>query len=232
MIDKTIIQTSKYYSNKIEKRLMSSFNGWKYRHFNDKECVKYIIDNPIKDFPNAIDKYNRYTNGAHRADFFRYYYLYINGGGFIDSDLMIYKNIDKDIQDYNFISVSSPHNPGCIFQGFLFVNKKSEIIYEALDKMYFDLDDRVEYINSGRGYLEVTKDLNKILDKHGADDVKLFTEGRMFYYSSPVNINENKKFLACPIGEENNWFGIHWFQEKIVHEMQDIKTEKQMRRER
>ena len=45
-------------------------------------------------------KYNSIKLGTHRADLFRYYYLYINGGIFIDSDAMIETDIENIIKDY------------------------------------------------------------------------------------------------------------------------------------
>ena len=41
--------------------------------------------------------------GAHKADLFRYYYLYINGGVYIDSDLMITTNIENIILNYDLV---------------------------------------------------------------------------------------------------------------------------------
>ena len=45
--------------------------------------------------------------GAHRADLFRYYYLYMEGGVFIDSDAMLMKDLNEIVADYEFFTVDS-----------------------------------------------------------------------------------------------------------------------------
>jgi mannosyltransferase OCH1-like enzyme len=99
---KTIIQTSK--KSPIQKNvnmLMKSFDGWEYKHFNDKECIEYIRNNKTSEFSNSEKVFLSFKTGQHKADFFRYFYLYTSGGLFIDSDLMIYKNIDSYILETN-----------------------------------------------------------------------------------------------------------------------------------
>jgi mannosyltransferase OCH1-like enzyme len=95
MIPKIIFQTSllkqpNYVTDLIQHRCQ----GWKYYHFTDDEIVKFIIDNPIEEFKNSVDILKTIHTGAHRADFFRYYFLYVNGGIFLDSDAMIEQDID------------------------------------------------------------------------------------------------------------------------------------------
>lgn len=78
---------------------------WKYEFYNDEDVINFFINNPIADLPNIIQKYNSIRTGAHRADLFRYYYLYINGGFFMDSDAMLYVDINTIVKNYNFVSV-------------------------------------------------------------------------------------------------------------------------------
>ena len=52
---------------------------------------------PIKEFPNIIDKFNSFSKGQHKADLFRYYYLYLNGSGYIFEE-----NIDNIIKSYDY----------------------------------------------------------------------------------------------------------------------------------
>ena len=72
--------------------------------------------------------------GAHKADLFRYYYLYIYGGVFIDSDLMITTNIVNIIKDYNLITVQGGGDG--IFQGLLASTPKNKIMYDCLLDAY------------------------------------------------------------------------------------------------
>lgn len=135
-IPKVLFQTSKeeipdYVKNKNKKHIPK----WKYLFFTDKDIIEFFNSNPIKKFPNIIDKFNSLTNGAHKADLFRYYYLYIKGGVFIDSDAILEENIETIIKDYDFVSVKSIV-PNTLFNGFIATNKKNIIIYNALKLLY------------------------------------------------------------------------------------------------
>jgi mannosyltransferase OCH1-like enzyme len=136
-IPKVFFQTHKtsldtYVTDMISYKLSSE---WKYEFYNDNDVIQFFFNNPIVDLPDIIIKYIS-LKGAHKADLFRYYYLYINGGFFMDSDAMLYVNIDTIIQKYNFVSVDSSYCPGTIFQGILGASPKNEIIKRALYSAY------------------------------------------------------------------------------------------------
>jgi hypothetical protein len=111
-------------------------NNWKYEFYNDDDIIQFFINNPIEELPNIIDKFNYINKGQHKADLFRYYYLYVRGGIFMDSDAMIYSNIEDVVKDYDFISVTSSSHPGKIFQGILGASPKNKIIKRALYEAY------------------------------------------------------------------------------------------------
>ena len=136
-IPKILFQTNKisndtYVLNMIMNKLSSE---WKYEFYNDEDVITFFMNNPIIDLPDIINKYNSMKKGAHKADLFRYYYLYINGGFFMDSDAMLYIDIDSIVKNYSFVSVNSCH-PGLIFQGILGASPKNKIIKKALYEAY------------------------------------------------------------------------------------------------
>jgi hypothetical protein len=137
LIPKNFIQTSKskqppHVIKQIKAQLAP---GWNYTHFLDSDIMEFFRVNPHPDFPNIKERFYEINNGAHRADLFRYYYLLINGGVFLDSDAMIYENIESIIKDNSFVSVSS-YTIGTIFQGFLCTTANNPIIYKALQHAY------------------------------------------------------------------------------------------------
>jgi mannosyltransferase OCH1-like enzyme len=136
VIPKIFFQTSK---NKPEQyvvdKILLNCKGWNYIHFDDAEVLQFFRENYIEEFKNIIDKFNSMPTGAHKADLFRYYYLYINGGVFMDSDAMIEMDIEYIIQDNSFVSVISVE-PNTIFQGFIGATPKNDIIYLALQDAY------------------------------------------------------------------------------------------------
>ena len=93
IIPKNILQVTKKYPvntihvNKIKKNL----DGYHYYWFNDENMYEYIQNNQLEEFHNIINHIKSLTKGQHKADIFRYYWLYLNGGIFMDDDLMIEK---------------------------------------------------------------------------------------------------------------------------------------------
>ena len=137
-IPKVLFQTNKTIHDTyvLDMIMLMLTSEWKYEFYNDDDVIQFFINNPIADLPDIIQKYNNIKKGAHRADLFRYYYLYINGGFFMDSDAMLYTNIDTIVKDYNFISVESSCHPGAIFNGILAASPKNKIIKRALYEAY------------------------------------------------------------------------------------------------
>jgi len=108
-------------------------DDWTYRHFFDEDIVHFLKAHPIKEFPEALKIFQDLKKGEHKADFFRYYFLFVKGGVFMDSDAMIYRPIDQIIKDYKFLSVNSGVVPGTIFQGILGAEPRNPLIGKALE---------------------------------------------------------------------------------------------------
>ena len=137
-IPKHVFQTSKEILPPYVKELINVYcPEWKYSHFTDKECIQFFIDNPISEFPNIIQKFHSFTQGQHKADLFRYYYLYLKGGVFLDSDAMFETTIDDIIQNYDSVFAKSYMKNEHLFNGFIATYPRNEIIYNALKHAYY-----------------------------------------------------------------------------------------------
>jgi hypothetical protein len=139
IIPKILFQTSikKPEQYVIDKFTSNMTNEWKYYHFNDNEIIDFFKKNYLEEFSDIIAKFNSMQKGAHKADLFRYYYLYINGGIFLDSDAMLEMNMEELILDESFISIlSKSHTDEIIFNGFIGAIPRNEIIYKALKDVY------------------------------------------------------------------------------------------------
>lgn len=137
MIPKVIVQTSRNgIPEYVIEMIREKSPGWEYKHFTDNDIIDFFIQNPIREFPNVIQKFYSYSYGEHRADLFRYYYLYVKGGVYIDSDAMIEDNIENIVRNYDFFSVNSSYLPGSVFQGFIGCIPGNIVIYEALSDLY------------------------------------------------------------------------------------------------
>jgi hypothetical protein len=149
---KLILQTSRNKpSQEHIDKLMGHAPGWAYSHFNDEEIIDFFNKNPILGFEDISIKFYQIRRGEHRADLFRYYYIYLNGGLFLDYDLDLLQDINLSILDYDFVSaeirVTDPSiarttNRSRAFNGYMYANKNHPIIYRALLHLYnIDIDD-------------------------------------------------------------------------------------------
>lgn len=136
MIIKKILQVSQYDQPEyVKNKILKYSEDWEYSHFSDVDILKYFDENPMDGFENIKEKFIEIKNGAHKADLFRYYYMYKHGGMFIDSDLRIETEIDNIVKDYEFIS-SVAEKQKRMFNGLLYVSENNAIIYECLKHLY------------------------------------------------------------------------------------------------
>lgn len=108
---------------------------WTYLHFDDDELFDYIAKNPIEEFPNSLE-IAKTLKGPHRTDFFRYYYLYLNGGVYLDYDAVLEIPLNDIAKNYNFFTVKSILNNDSIFNGFIGAEPKNTLVFQALKAMY------------------------------------------------------------------------------------------------
>lgn len=137
MIPKIFMQTSRqkpqqYVVDMIRERCV----GWKYEHYTDDDIIAFFGENPVPEFPNVIAKFYMLNYGEHRADLFRYYFLYVKGGVYMDLDAMIQCPIENIIGNADFFTVNSSYFPGTVFQGFLGATPQHPLIYQALKDIY------------------------------------------------------------------------------------------------
>ena len=110
--------------------------GWTYEHYTDDDIIAFFGENPVPEFPNVIAKFFMLNYGEHRADLFRYYFLYVKGGVYMDLDAMIQCPIENIIGNADFFTVNSSYFPGTVFQGFLGSTPQHPLIYQALKDIY------------------------------------------------------------------------------------------------
>jgi hypothetical protein len=174
MITPVFFQTNKFpnESHVTDMILLNLDRSWRYEFYTDSDVIAFFEAHPISDLPDIIQKYNDISSGAHRADLFRYYKLYVDGGFFMDSDAMIYKNISSIVKDYEFVSVDSSFLPNSIFQGILGATSKNEIIKKALYNAY-----HTDPSILSRDYHHWCKELYKIVQEEKEKyNIKLYRE--------------------------------------------------------
>jgi mannosyltransferase OCH1-like enzyme len=203
-IPKVVIQTSRerpdeYIINKIKETL----HDWQYLHFNDEEIMQFFADYPLEEFPNVRERFYSFNYGSHRADLFRYYYLYVKGGVYMDTDAMIYDSITNIVDECDFFSVNSNYFPKTIFQGFIGCAPGNVILYEALKDIYFI--NNKELLDN---FHALCKNLYGFVKNHENDcRIKLYEE---------IYGNSTDAHVVDPDDENNKLVLVHYHINKII----------------
>ncbi len=161
MIPRVLFQTSihrpdPYIIESIERRS----HGWTYIHFTDDDILAFFADNYLEEFGDITAKFHSMPTGAHKADLFRYYFLYLYGGVFMDSDAMIQVELDDIVGQHEFFTVKSEYNT-IIFQGFIGTIPRHPIIYDALVDAY-----NISPVDLEAQYDLLCTNLYWIIDRH------------------------------------------------------------------
>jgi len=132
-IPKVIIQTY-YDKNKIPTKVYKNIQKYcqKYKHlvYDDNDCIKFLKENYSNE---VVNKFKSLKRGAHKADLFRYCYLYKNGGIYLDIKTELITNMDNIISNkYNLYTVLSK-NKNSVYQGIIMTYKNNELFKDLID---------------------------------------------------------------------------------------------------
>ena len=222
-------------------RIKEILDGYKYHWYSDETFYTYIQENQLEEFPDIIQKIKGLTKGQHKADIFRYYWLYLNGGIFMDDDLMIENKID--FKHNTFVTVKSYHkNKNLMFNGFIACSKFNPIMYKALKRCYVtdNLDLTKDYhlfcVQLYHIYQQLKTDQNTFIlqeKRHSS-----FKEGvRSYYkdmhmlshwcYSKKVELNNsvNKHILNRKMPVYISLTSIFKSQDRLLQTLQSIVTQ-------
>jgi mannosyltransferase OCH1-like enzyme len=171
-IPHTVIQTSKDpIPAKVTDQLKKNLKGWEYKYFSDDDILSFLKENSFDEFPDITAKLQSFMSGEHRADLFRYYYLYIKGGVFMDSDLMLYDDMGSVLGSNTFVSVWALRPEGSVFNGLLAAAPKHPILYAALKDAYATTNEQLQ-----ADYTLFCKNLGGFVKGNGATGVKMLKE--------------------------------------------------------
>jgi mannosyltransferase OCH1-like enzyme len=197
MIPKIIMQIS---IEKPETYLLSMihdlFHNWEYMHFIDSgdDVFAFFENHPMVEFKDISSIYRSFSNGAHRADLFRYYFLYINGGVYLDSDAMISRDIHGIINNYSFVTIRSYHeNDSLIFNGFICTEPKNQIIYKALKSMY-----NMNKSILDTDYFYICRKMFEIISLSNVKNIMMYRESKpKFYNIAATTYDQDGKKMVC-----------------------------------
>jgi mannosyltransferase OCH1-like enzyme len=140
---------------------------WEYRYVSGKEREEFVLKNFGEEWHKI---YMSYTTGVLRADLWRYMCLYINGGLYVDLDILCKKSIESwlDVR-LNFAVSEEPYAPG--YTQMIFASSSNNIFLKNIlkdIKEQFYLNKRytniVDYVINEAGYFIFTNSINNTLN--------------------------------------------------------------------
>ena len=186
-IPKTIITSVKSYN--LEKFIYKVFKNnqelnpdYEFYVFDDIECLNFIKDNYGQEY---VELFEKLIPGAYKSDFFRYLYMYKNGGIWLDINKQLVISIDEilDITEKQEFLFVVDTIPGYIYQAFFYVRPKNKLLKLTIQKCIYNIVNEIY----GTGALEPT----------GPKCIgNVFTE----YYGTEL---ENSKFISAYNNNQN-----------------------------
>lgn len=211
-IPKTIIQTSTtnilpiYIYNSVMSHLI--FNpDYEYKFFDDDDILNYLKcycdEYTVNCFQSLIP-------GAYKADFFRYIYLYHNGGVYFDCKMISNISLDKIINEHDEFVCCKDRKYKAIYNAILFSIPNNIILKQTIEEMCKRIYNIKLNLNSIDKYLCMygiygitgTTLLYEIIEKNNIIP--------KFIYSSKTNMIHEKKHSDKFIKNAK-----YWNQEKI-----------------
>ena len=173
-IPKILIQTSRdplpeYVTHMIQDKLPA---GWHYQHFNHEQREQWLQLNAHQLFPDIMSVYHRLPTGAHQSDLFRYYFLYLTGGMYLDSDAMLEQHADQIIRDADLVVVVNQH--GSTFNGFIAAEPGHAMLLAALTDVY---NTDPNYLR--HDYLLFCRNLYNMISVHSTSRTRILMEDQV-----------------------------------------------------
>mgnify|MGYP006103053649 CR=1 FL=1 len=141
---------------KVNDNWMTYASTLNRRVFDDTECKQFLF---MHFGEESVRKFNYLNLGAHKADLFRYAWLYINGGIYMDIKTVLLKDIDEVFtqDDLFYVIVTDPSyrrgHVNRIFNGVMKTPPKNPIILKMFQSV-LSMDNTDDYIsNCEKGYI-------------------------------------------------------------------------------
>eukprot|EP01063_Lacrimia_lanifica_P010725 TRINITY_DN1747_c0_g1_i2.p1 TRINITY_DN1747_c0_g1~~TRINITY_DN1747_c0_g1_i2.p1 ORF type:complete len:738 (+),score=197.60 TRINITY_DN1747_c0_g1_i2:57-2270(+) len=104
--------------------------NYEHHHFSDasvREFIKGHFDERV------VTAYDSIRTGAYRADLFRYCFLYVRGGVYIDADIVVLRSLDDIIQANDTFVSPEDSGFGSIYNALMMAAPKHPIVKRAIE---------------------------------------------------------------------------------------------------
>jgi mannosyltransferase OCH1-like enzyme len=206
---------------------------YEYVLYDDEDCKNFLLKNFGINYSNAFEVL---IPGAFKCDFWRYAMLYVNGGIYIDMDMIPLLPFDSFIEnDDEFLSIVDRDDNGApgIYQSFIACSPRHPILLYSLQLCFANITTRRYSENqilsvTGPGLMAVAFNLffenkNTLAKIHPGDyknGIKLFSADKEHKYTH--NLENTKIFTNKTIDYKGENYG----QMKLYHNQEEREQKK------
>lgn len=179
-----IVMQTYWDKNLIPKKVYDGIKkycpGYKHIVYDDEDCVKFLRENYGKEI---TERFLSLKLGAHKADLFRYCWLYKVGGVYMDIKIVLLKNIEEIFKEsnklYTVVSIKSGYkkilldliNSGVVFQGIISTPPNNPVFKRLIDRIMMTNDYKLSL-----NYLEFTMQFYDEIKNIREDKAEFFQE--------------------------------------------------------
>lgn len=167
------------------------------RIFDDSECSDFLEKHYGEDFARKFERINR---GRHKADFFRYAYLYLHGGMYIDVNTRLIRPLDQVIQDRSACYIVEKIQGRSMHNGFVYTPPNNPFMHMMLMAIF--MDDSVQNVGSDIHSIDFKSFniINICCDKHlrtGRNHTKIGIDVVLYYSCEDMETsNQSNRYAA------------------------------------
>lgn len=206
---------------------------YEYRLFDDKDCREFIKKNYDD---NTLQCYDLLIPGAFRADFFRYCFLYINGGCYFDCKSILRKPLRQFINSNDTLLLCKDIGPG-YYNAMMMSEKKNENLLNVINSCktnisnffkIYNINDRgfnhADNILSLTGPILLFNSINRLINKN--DVIKFYHKDIRHHFHHYkrlcVEYQNGEYFLTkqfinyIPFG---NHYSELWYRREILYKL-------------
>lgn len=150
-------------------------SNYRLQIFDNNDCKKFLKKHYGNKF---VEKFDSFQMGCHKADFFRYAYLFKMGGIYLDVKTILIRHLDDIFVDQSICHMVRSVIENSIYNGIIYTPPQNNLFHILMMDMFYD--DTLNIIN----YLKPTYQMYNIL--------KLFT-------SDKIVLGKNKLIGCCDL---------------------------------
>lgn len=179
--------------------------GWEYNYFTDHAAKKFLEENygSYSEIKGVLEAYKKLNPGAYKADLFRYAYLYIMGGVYIDMGMVALAPLDDLILEGDTFISPEDNGVNRVYNALIATRPRHPIIKKAIEMSVKNIEES-RYTTNPLGITGPLLFANAFEQITGAK-VDAGTD-----YGGGVRIINFNKYTRCESGKINDR-GIDFF---------------------